>query len=93
MKIELRKTPYIFTTVTIEGLKEDKEEIISLIKEHTQDVKAVMSEMIIQLSDTEITCTVDYTNDVLCKMGYFNGASERMAEINKQNGMAIMAAR
>jgi len=92
-KIQLRKTPYTFTVVTIEVLKEDKEEIVALIKEHTNEVKDVMNEMVSLLDSTERTCTTDLANDALISLGYFDGASEKLAEQNRLNGMAIMAAR
>lgn len=82
-----RTTKYIFTTVTIEDLKEYKNEIITEIKKHTNDVKEVMTMMVANLSTTKNTCEIDYTNEVLCEMGYFNNASQDLAAKNRENAM------
>lgn len=82
-----RTTPYIFTTVSLENLKEYKSEIITEIKKYTSDVKEVMEVMIINLATTKETCEIEYTKEVLCEMGYFNNASSTLAVKNRENAM------
>lgn len=85
--LAFRTTPYIFTTVTLEDLKEYKSEIITEIKKYTSDVKEVMEVMVINLATTKETCEIEYTKEVLCEMGYFNNASSTLAAKNRENAM------
>ena len=78
----------VFTTVTLDDLKESRNEIISHIKKYTNDVKEVMNEMIVYLVDTEFADVIEFTDDVLLKMGYFDNASNWLAENNRKNALA-----
>ena len=75
----------LYKKVEIEDLKEYRNEIITEIKKHTNNVSEVMKEMVSQISSTKDCDEIEYTRTILCEMGYFNGASEKLAQINREN--------
>lgn len=83
------------TAITIEGLKEWRLQIIETITEMAgaSEVKKVMTEMVKRINDTENTCEVDFAKEVMCDMGYFNNASARLSEMNREAGRKLMAIR
>lgn len=84
----VRPEETIFTPITLADLKENRDTVIAMIKESTNDVKEVMAALAKRVEYTEFDDVEEFTNDVLCNMGYFKNASVDLAQKNRENAIA-----
>jgi hypothetical protein len=59
-----------FASITIEDLKENRNEVIEIIKEHTNDVAMVMNYMVSKIEEAG-NDVEEYTNTCLEELGLF----------------------
>jgi len=82
-----------FASITLNDLKENKAEIIAIIKDTTNDVKEVMTWMMNTVATTSFTSVERFTTDALCTMGYFNSVSAQLSEDNHEAARKLYSIR